>query len=414
MIMAGYFFMGERPFHTVYLHGTVRDMNHVKMSKSLGNGIDPLDVVKLFGADALRYTVIAGMGLGTDVILDPNNLEQSFAPGRNFTTKLWNIGRFLLGNVGDQAVVALDDVDPARLTRADAWVLERLDTAIAECDAALGPARPNGPGAADRKWAAEQANAGLRLMEYTEAARRFTWDELAAWYLESAKARVAADAADAADRDVARSVLVHAFDAALRLLHPVVPFITESLWQRLPGHDESEFLARARWPQSRQASDARALEFELAREAVSAIRQIRADYNVPPGRSVDVTIVGHGEAARRVLGEEAALIGRLTRSTVAVRAEQPTVAAAHALLSDGSHVIVPLAGAIDLEKECARLRAELTQLDKQLTGLEQRLGNENFIRRAKPDVVEAERRKLTEWSARRVQLQGKVKALCGG
>jgi valyl-tRNA synthetase len=115
-----------------------------------------------------------------------------------------------------------------------------------------------------------------------------------------------------------------------------------------------------------------------------------------------------------VFGEEAALIGRLTRSAVVVRAEQPAVAAAHALLSDGSHVIVALAGAIDLEKECARLRADLTQLEKQLAGLEQRLNNENFTTRAKPEVVDAERRKLTEWSARRMQLQGKVKALCGG
>jgi len=142
MIMGGFAFMGEAPFHTVYLHGTVRDMKHVKMSKSLGNGIDPLDVRSLFGTDALRYTVIAGLGMGADVMLDPNDLEKSFAPGRNFVTKLWNIGRFLLTNVGTDEVEPLSRIDVSRLRRADRWILQALNTAIEECDTALGPARP--------------------------------------------------------------------------------------------------------------------------------------------------------------------------------------------------------------------------------------------------------------------------------
>ena len=188
MIFAGFKFMGKAPFHTVYLHGTVRDMHHVKMSKSLGNGIDPLDVVRLYGADALRYTVIAGLGIGTDVMLDPNNLEASFAPGRNFATKLWNIGRYLLTSVGEQRVSALGARRSATaLTRADEWILERLDNAIRECDYALGPARPNGT-----TWTETETRAGLRLSEYTESARRFVWNELADWYVETTKARIAA------------------------------------------------------------------------------------------------------------------------------------------------------------------------------------------------------------------------------
>ncbi|MGH7712424.1 MAG: valine--tRNA ligase, partial [Gemmatimonadaceae bacterium] len=164
MIIAGYALMGEAPFHTVYLHGTVRDTQHVKMSKSLGNGIDPLDVVQLYGADALRYTVVAGMGLGADTILDPNDLERSFAPGRNFVTKLWNIGRFLLTNVGSESVQPLERVAADRLTSADQWILARLDSAIAACDSALGPARP-----VDAIWPESERGAGLRLNEYTEA-----------------------------------------------------------------------------------------------------------------------------------------------------------------------------------------------------------------------------------------------------
>src|SRR5688500_16124668 len=259
MIMGGYAFMGEAPFHTVYLHGTVRDMKHVKMSKSLGNGIDPLDVRAAFGTDALRYTVIAGLGMGADVMLDPNDLEKSFAPGRNFVTKLWNIGRFLLTNVGSAKVQPLASIDHSRLRRSDLWILGALDTAIQECDAALGPAKPR-----NGVWDETDLNRGLRLSEYTEAARRFVWNELADWYLESTKARLAAGGDDG---DVARAVLAHAFDAALRLLQPVVPFITDTLWRRIPIEIEGRgnFIARAEWPR-RDGRFEGSSDFELRSE----------------------------------------------------------------------------------------------------------------------------------------------------
>jgi valyl-tRNA synthetase len=403
MIMSGYAFMGEAPFRTVYLHGTVRDTNHVKMSKSLGNGIDPLDVVGLYGADALRWTVIAGMGLGADTILDPKDLERSFAPGRNFATKLWNIGRYLLMNVGDAPVRELAGIDASRLTRADRWILGRLDAAIAECDAALGPAHPVGA-----TWTAEQRYAGLRLNEYAESARRFVWNELADWYLESVKPRLEQDGGD---REIARAVLVHAFDAALRLLHPIVPFITEALWQRLPGRAAGEFLAVAAWPVPRGSLDG-AEAFERVRDAVSAIRQIRGEYKIPPGRVIDARIRAHDGAAA-LFTEEAALVGQLARATITFEVSPSGEAAAHQVLADGSEVIVPLAGTIDVGKECARLRQELESLDRQLAGLRARLANESFTSRAKPDVVEAERRKEQEWSQRRGQLADKVASLCG-
>jgi valyl-tRNA synthetase len=384
MIMAGYHFEGRAPFHTVYLTGTVRDMQHRKMSKSLGNGIDPLDVVARYGADALRYTVIAGMGMGADVMLDPDNLDQSFATGRNFVTKLWNIGRFLLLNVGDGEVLSLADLSPDRLTRADEWILDRLDAAIREADASLGPARPT----SGDKWTERERTQGMRLAEYVESARRFVWNELA------------------------RAVLVHVFDQALRLLHPVVPFVTEALWQRLPTRGDDEFLARAAWPAA-GAPRARASQFEIARAAVSAIRQIRAEYNVTPGKMVEAVVIGRDERAATVLAEESDLIGRLARATIVPSAHAPTGAAAHALLPDGSEVVVLLAGLVDLEKECARVSTELAQLEKQLAALEQRLANESFVSRAKPEVVEAERTKLGEWTVRREQLASKKRTLCG-
>ena len=403
MIMTGYAFRGEPPFRTVYLHGTVRDTNHLKMSKSLGNGIDPLDVVRDYGADALRYTVIAGMGLGADTILDPNDLERSFAPGRNFVTKLWNMGRFLLTNVGSEPVLALSDVAANRFTRADRWILGRLNSAITACDQALGPARPAGA-----TWTDAERYAGLRLNEYTEAARGFAWGELADWYLESVKARLSTPGDD---REVARAVLVYAFDQVLRLLQPIVPFVTDALWQRLPNA-EATALAVAPWPAVRSVPG-NATEFDLVIEAVNAIRRLRADYSVPPGKPVSCSIVP-SSASRTVLTDEAVLIGRLARAEIAVATDTPAESSAHAVMSDGTQVVLSLAGVVDVERECSRLKGELASLEKQLEALRGRLRNENFLARAKPDVVEAERQKEGEWSSRRELLADKVRSLCGG
>ena len=400
MIMAGYAFMDAAPFHTVYLHGTVRDTNHVKMSKSLGNGIDPLDVVAKYGADALRYTVIAGMGMGADLMLDPLNLERSFAPGRNFATKLWNIGRFLLANVGTSPVRSVDELRDNELTLADRWILGRLNATILEADAALGPARPE-----KRKWRPEERYSGLRLSEYAEAARRFVWNDVADWFLETTKGRIGAQSGDS---EVARAVLTHVFDYALRLLHPIMPFITETLWQRLPfpvATDRCEFLAIAPWPiphpRSKNEGDEMA-RFDLVRETVSAVRQIRSDYAIPPGKSMDVIV--QSRANRALFTEHASLIGRLSRSAVTVDGQSAGAGAAHSLLADGSEVIVPLGGLVDLTKECGKLRTELEQLEVQLEALSKRLRNEGFTSRAPANVVAAERAKEEEWTKRRNSL----------
>src|SRR5213595_2978882 len=236
MLMAGYHFRGARPFSTVYLHGTVRDTQHRKMSKSLGNGIDPLDVVRLYGADALRWTAIAGVSLGSHLILDPNDLETTFAPGRNFANKLWNIGRFILAQLPER-IRPLDELDVSRLPLADRWILMRANDAV------------------------QAATSYLQQFKLDEAAKRcyeFVWSDLADWYVEAVKPRIAAvGAAPAGGPPVsaavaaptaAHAVLAYCFDAVLRLLHPVVPFITEELWQKLPGRKPDELLATATWP----------------------------------------------------------------------------------------------------------------------------------------------------------------------
>ena len=209
MLMSGYHFMDRRlPFTTVYLTGTVRDTQHRKMSKSLGNGIDPRDVVRLYGTDALRWTLIGGGSLGADVIVDPNDLETTFAPGRNFANKLWNIGQFVLGQL-PKNVAGIEAVDRRLLTLADRWILSRTQAMIRDATTSL-----------------EQ----FRLDETAKRCYEFVWNELADWYVEAVKPRMAGSGAA-----TPQAVLAYCLDAALRLLHPVVPFITEQLWQMLPG-----------------------------------------------------------------------------------------------------------------------------------------------------------------------------------
>jgi valyl-tRNA synthetase len=259
----------------------------------------------------------------------------------------------------------------------------------------------------------------MRLNDLAETARRFVWNELADWYVEAIKGRLAASGEDT---DVARAVLVHVLDGALRLLHPVVPFVTEAIWQQLPSRPANAFLAVASWPRPGEgrpdaaSAPDRAREFDLVREAVGALRQIRAEYAVPPGTAIEaVAIAGNGAAGdiARVFREEAAIVERLSRASLIVATTAPQGASAHAVLTGGTSLVVPLAGLVDVEKECTRLRGELTSLEKQLQALEARLANDKFVAKARPDVVDAERKKLGEWSARRGQLREKVRSLCG-
>jgi len=398
---------GIAPFHSVYLHGTARDAQHRRMSKSLGNGIDPLDVVQAYGADALRWTVIAGMGLGSDLLLDHENIEQSFAPGRNFATKLWNIGRFLLLQVGSEPARALADIPDAELRPADHWILSRLDAAVAAANAALGPPRP----ADGRAWGSRELRQGLRLDEYAEAARAFVWNDLADWYLEHAKTRLQPGHAE---RAVARALLVHAFDVALRLLHPVMPFVTESLWQKLPGRGQGEWLASASWPVAgTRAVSTQAAEFDAARASISAIREIRSEYTVPAGDVVQAALAGtapeHAAAATR----ESAFIARIAKCTLVAESDIPAGAAARRVLPGGIEVVVSLEGVVDFVREREKLATELSQLQKQLDALRGRLSNEKFTGKAPAAVVAAERDKEREWTARAEQLAAKLQALGG-
>ena len=390
MLMAGFHFMGKKPFTTVYLTGTVRDAQHRRMSKSLGNGIDPLDVVRLYGADALRWTLIASGSLGADVILDHNDLETTFATGRNFANKLWNIARFLQPHLPTEAI-PIATVDAKTLTLADRWILSRTEGAVAEATAAL-----------------EQ----FRLDEAARRCFELAWGELADWYVETVKPRLAAG--DHSAR-AASAVLLHAWDSVLRLLHPVVPFITEELWQKLPGRRAGELLIAAPWPTpDRQRIDPRVeAGFGAVQQAITAIRNIRAEYRVSPKVKLAAAIRASGPAARGVFESERETIVRLAQLE-SVTSDGAALQGAHAVLSDGTEVVVALTGAIDLGQECRRLSDELARLDKQLEGLVAKLANEQFISRAPQDVVARERQKEQAWRTQRDALAGKLASLgCG-
>jgi valyl-tRNA synthetase len=392
MIMSGLHFMGEVPYTDIYLHGTVRDTQHRKMSKSLGNGIDPLEVVERYGADALRYSLVSGMSVGTDVILDPNDLEASFAPGRNFANKLWNAGRFILSNVQGATrplAGAPNAVRRDELTLADRWIIARCEATVRE---------------------ATEAYERFRLNEAAGAVYRFLWSDLADWYIEQIKPRLYGDVPGG---DVARAVVVQTFDVALRLLHPVMPFITEALWKRFPGRPADASISVAPWPRpDRRAEDGEALaEFELVQQVVGAIRGIRAEYGVQPGQTVRAFVSQDGGTLSPALGRERGTIVRLAKLSDLLLAESGERVGGHAVLPDGTAVFVPLGDAIDVGRECGRLGAEAERLSGLVASQQKKLGNSQFVSRAPADVVAREREKLAAWTEQREVLVRKRELL---
>ena len=392
MIMSGLYVMGEVPYTRMYLHGTVRDTQHRKMSKSLGNGIDPLEVVRRYGADALRYSLVTGMSVGTDLILDPDDFETSFGPGRNFANKLWNAGRFILSNLDGPprplAGKVANVVRREELTLADRWIVARCDATVRE---------------------ATESYERFRLNEAAAAVYRFIWSDLADWYIEQIKPRLYGDAPGG---DVARAVAAQTFDVALRLLHPVMPFVTETLWRRFPGRPADASISVAPWPlPDPRAEDADALrEFGLVQEVVSAIRAIRAEYGVQPGQVVRA-VVSRPDSGDGALDRERLTVTRLAKLSDLSFGEPRERVGGHAVLSDGTAVFVPLGDAIDVERECQRLSGEMKRLTQLVESQDRKLGNDQFVSRAPAEVVQREREKAATWREQREVLSRKLELL---
>ncbi len=393
MVMAGIEFMGDIPFRDIYLNGIVRDHLGRKQSKSLGNGIDPLEVVRLYGADALRYTVIAGSGAGTDQYMNYENLEETFGPGRNFANKLWNAGRFALMNLGDGPVPTVDEVKDD-LEPIDRWILSRFSTATESVTEAL-----------ER----------FRINEAAAICHGFFWGEVADWYLEMSKPRLRGDAGEVS-RETARATLVAVLDGTMRLLHPIMPFITEAVWSRLPSREgNAPSLMVAEWPRPR--SEWRDVEAERLvdglRECIGAVRNIRAEYGVQPAQRVTLRVAGESEAFGRFLRGSTRSLADLARIGTLEDGRAEGDIGVTTVLSSGVELFVPLADVVDLERERSRLRAELDRVGAQAEATEKRLANESFVGRAPAEVVEREREKLANFAEQREKLSKTLAILEG-
>jgi valyl-tRNA synthetase len=367
MMMFGIYAMdGVEPFREIALHGMVRDARGKKMSKSFGNVVDPLDWVASYGADALRFTLARGANPGSDVPVSEDWVQGS----RNFANKLWNATRFALLN---GATVA--PFDHAALAAPDRWILSRLQTVIREVDAALE--------------AYEFARACDVLFH-------FAWDELCDWYVELAKIPLAAGGAAA---DVTRAVLGHVFDALLRLLHPVMPFVTERLWQRLTG---GESVMVAAWPGADPAFDDPAAEVEVARlqEVVTEVRRVRADQRVRPSAVLPAALVeGSLDDSPAV-----ATLARLTIIDAAGEGWVPVRAATATLALD-------LSGVLDRAAERARVAKDRAAAEKERAQTSAKLANPDFARKAPAAVVEKVRARLTAAEAELARIDEQLRGL---
>jgi valyl-tRNA synthetase len=391
MIMMGLEFRGEVPFTEVYLHGTVRDMKGRKMSKSLGNGIDPLRVVEEFGADAMRFTIVSQCAIGTDISLDHENVEAAFANGRNFSNKIWNAGRFALMSMGDGPVRRPEEV-ASDLRLEDRWVLSRLGRA------------------------AERATRDLerfRLHEVADTLYHFFWGDVCDWYLELVKGRLAGD--DDRSREAARSTLVAVLDHALRLLHPIVPFVTAELWARLPvaeGTQRAPDLIVAAWPTEEGArldDAAEALMAEI-QALIVEIRRLRKEYGITESQRIGVHVWGGSDAFLEALRAQRAAFDQLARVD-RIGHEEVRGVGAHAVLPNGAELFVPLEGVIDLDDERRRIRSEMAKIEGLLEGTERKLANEKFVANAPEAVVGKERDKAVQLGEQVTKLREKLAVL---
>jgi valyl-tRNA synthetase len=394
MVMAGLEFPGELPFTDVLLHGTVRDAQGRRMSKSLGNGIDPLAVVELFGADAMRFTLVDAAALGTDLQLDHEDLESAFRVGRNFTNKIWNAARFALPYLQEEDVSRTPGTTDLEL--ADRWILSRLSRTVDVVTDAL-----------ER----------FRLHDAAEAAYQFVWSEFCDWYLELVKPRLRGDKGPGS-RDAAASTLAAVLDGWLRLLHPVMPFVTEEIHRHLPGGSSEDTLLFGPWPSASAAArdpDAEAALAEL-QEAVGAVRTLRADYGIDPSRRTELVVAAPSPEMRSALaGERDGLVAQARVGELRILDAAPEgEPGAHVVLRSGTELFLPLQGVVDLERERARIEDELERLGDLLETSRKRLADSRFTERAPAHVVEREHEKARSLEERRSRLRDKRTSLGAG
>jgi len=373
MMMMGLHFMGEVPFRDVYIHALVRDAQGQKMSKSRGNVIDPLVIIDEYGADAFRFTLAAFAAQGRDVKL----AEERIAGYRNFANKIWNASRFAFMN--------LQDFDPdtvdwqgLELTNADRWILFRLNAAACEVDEAL---------------------AGYRFNEAASSLYRFTWSEFCDWYIELIKEDLYKG--DDARKTTAQYVLWTVLENLLRLLHPLMPFLTEEIWQNLPGKRPVSSIMQAPYPRpvpEWEFTDG-AREMDLVMEVIRGIRNIRGEVEVPPSREIAAILDCGSDESLHVLKRNEGYVMSLARLSDLAMGRAPERPADAAVQVAGDvQIIIPLKGLVNVEEEEKRLLKELGKVDKDIDFLGKKLENPDFVGRAPAAVVAKERDKLEEFA----------------
>jgi valyl-tRNA synthetase len=384
MIMMGLWFTDKPPFHTVYMHGLVRDEKGRKISKTLDNAIDPLEKIDQYGADALRFALVTSGTPGNDLNLDVKWIENN----RNFVNKIWQMARFTTSNLeGDIKLGAphKEDLDlPSR------WCLNRLNQLVKTVQRLFD---------------------GYQYGEAGKQIYNFLWHELAPWYIEISKHPLYRD--DEKAKNITRQVLVHTLDVSLRLLHPYMPFATEEIWQYLPH--EGEALIIANWPQADEAyiDEEAEAQMNVLIEMVRQIRDIRNNqYNIDPGKKLKAIVApgSHRDNISNYHYVFARLCNVIEADLLPDNAPAPEDCAS-AVVSDVT-LYLPLAEMIDTEAECARLTKEQENLAAQIKKIEGMLGNQNFVTKAKPEIVKRERNRLAEFQASAAQIAERLAELC--
>ncbi len=381
MIVSGLEHMKQAPFHTVLIHGLVRDDKGRKMSKSLGNGIDPLEMIEKYGCDALRMNMVMGNSPGNDMRFYVERCEAM----RNFANKLWYASRYVMMNLSEDSVNALPAL--SKLEIADKWVLSKLNTLIAEVTENM-----------------DKYELGVAVQKIYD----FVWDIYCDWYIEMTKARLFSDDADR--KQTAISVLVYVLDQVLRLLHPFMPYITEEIWQSIPH--EGEALIVAQWPAVQEALNFKAecSQMESVMEAIRAIRLRRTEMNVPPSRKAALFVL---TAKPQVFTEGEGFLQRLAYAdTVSVIDKEPeNLDGMVTITTADAKLYIPMGQLVDVAKELERIGKELEKARKNLAQLQGKLSNKNFVDRAPEAVVAAEREKAERAKALIAQLEESEAAL---
>ena len=388
MVFSGYEQTGKAPFHTVLIHGLVRDSQGRKMSKSLGNGIDPLEVIDKYGADALRLTLITGNAPGNDMRFYWERVESS----RNFANKVWNASRFMLMNFEQAAEkgISIDGVSLADLTQADKWILSKMNRLTKDVTENI-----------------DKYELGIAVSKIYD----FIWEEFCDWYIEMVKPRLYndEDKTKAAALWTLKTVLIN----ALKLLHPYMPFITEEIFCNVQNEEESIMISK--WPEYKDEwnfeEDEKAVE--LIKEAVRGIRNTRTGMNVPPSRKAKVFVVSESEEVRNIFENSKTFFATLGyASEVAVQSDKTGIAEdAVSVLIHQAALYMPFADLVDIDKEIERLTKEEDKMNKEIKRAQGMLSNPKFVDKAPVDKVQAEKDKLEKYTQMLAQIQERLAAL---